>query len=222
MITDAMLREAAAEYERYMLAHLPEITEPHVFSKKFERKMQKLFSRARHPVLYHVKRYVAAVLLAIITLFGTVIALSPEARAAVIGWVRSTVGEFFQYTSTSTDDPVSTEYELSVLPEGFKLLDNIYKANGKTHLFTDGSGNILQFTYTCGQKDDSFFINAEDYEQHSGYVSDLPADIYISPREDEMNVIVWQNSTSDVIFRIHANVDQVTLIDIAEGVQKKK
>ena len=42
MITDAMLKEAAAEAERFMLAHLPEIQEPHVFSKRFERKMQKL------------------------------------------------------------------------------------------------------------------------------------------------------------------------------------
>lgn len=222
MITDEMLREAAAEYERYMLAHLPEITEPHVFSKKFERKMQKLISRARHPVLYHVKRYVAAVLLAIITLFGTVIALSPEARAAVIGWVRSTVGEFFQYTSTHSSDSTAYEYELSVIPEGYKLLDIIHRDDGKTHLFTDGSGNILQFTYTCGQKDDIFFINAEDYEQHSGYVSDLPADIYISSKNGKNNVIVWQSSTSDVIFRIQANVDQDTLIDIAEGVRKKK
>lgn len=222
MITDEMLREAAAEYERYMLAHLPEITEPHVFSKKFERKMQKLFSRARHPVLYHVKRYVAAVLLAIITLFGTVIALSPEARAAVIGWVRNTVGEFFQYTSTHSSDSTACEYELSVIPEGYRQIAIMQKTNGETHLFTDGSGNILQFTYTCGQKDDSFFINAEDYEQHSGYVSDLPADIYISSKNGENNVIVWQSSTSDVIFRIQANVDQDTLIDIAEGVRKTK
>ena len=36
MITDAMLKEAAAEAERFMLAHLPEIQEPHVFSKRFE------------------------------------------------------------------------------------------------------------------------------------------------------------------------------------------
>lgn len=222
MITDEMLREAAAEYERYMLAHLPEITEPHVFSKKFERKMQKLISRARHPVLYHVKRYVAAVLLAIITLFGTVIALSPEARAAVIGWVRSTVGDFFQYTSSNTSDSVEQEYELSVLPEGYKQIDIIQKEDGAAYLFTDGSGNILQFSYTFSQKDDSFFVNAEDYEQHSGYVGDLPADIYISNKNDENNVIVWQSSNSDVIFRIHANVDQVTLLDIAEGVQKKK
>ena len=222
MITDEMLREAAAEYERYMLAHLPEITEPHVFSKKFERKMQKLFSRARHPVLYHVKRYVAAVLLAIITLFGTVIALSPEARAAVIGWVRNTVGEFFQYTSTHSSDSTACEYELSVIPEGYKLLDIIHRDNGKTQLFTDGSGNILQFTYTFGQKYDRFYINAEDYEQHIGYVSRLPADVYISNKNDENNVIVWQSSDGEIIFRIYANVDEVTLIDIAEGVRKTK
>ena len=146
MITDEMLREAAAEYERYMLAHLPEITEPHLFSKRFERKMQKLISRARHPVLYHVKRYVAAVLLAIITLFGTVIALSPEARAAVIGWVRSTVAEYFQYTSKNTGDSIANEYELSVLPEGYKQIGIIQKVDGAAYLFTDGSGNILQFS----------------------------------------------------------------------------
>jgi hypothetical protein len=140
MITDAMLREAAAEAERFMLAHLPEVQEPHVFSKRFERKMQKLISRMKHPIRYQVKRYVAAILLAVILLFGTIFAVSLEVRATVIGWVRSTFLEFFQYSNDDTSKPVIAEYELTIIPEGYRQLNIIDKEDGKTYLYVNNDG----------------------------------------------------------------------------------
>lgn len=109
MLTDAMLSEAAAEAERFLLSIVPEDGEPHVFSKRFERKMAKLIRRTNHPIRYQVMRTAAAVVLAIATLFGTVMAVSPEARAAVIGWVKSAFHEFFEYSleKTPANDNIS-------------------------------------------------------------------------------------------------------------------
>ena len=222
MITDAMLREAAAEAERFMLAHLPEVQEPHVFSKRFERKMRKLISRTKHPVRYQVMRYVAAVLLAIITLFGAVLAVSPEARATVIGWVRSTFLEFFQYSNDNDEALAKDEYELAVVPVGYKELNVIEKRNGKTYLYVDDSGNVLQFTYAYGEKIDSIYVKAEDCRQHSGYVHNIMADIYIPNNENETSGIIWRDAAADVIFRVYAKADQTELIEIAESVRKKE
>ena len=222
MITDAMLREAAAEAERFMLAHLPEVQEPHVFSKRFERKMQKLISRMKHPVRYQVMRYVAAVLLAIITLFGAVLAVSPEARATVIGWVRSTFHEYFEYENDNTDDPIQDEYELAVVPDGYSLLNEINKANGKMYLYVDDSGNMLQFTYAYGEETDSLYIETELYRQHSGNVHGMLADIYIAVSENETSVIVWHDRQTEVLFHVFAKSDQDELIKIAESVRKKR
>lgn len=219
MITDAMLREAAGEAERFLLAHLPE-PQPHQFSPRFERRMQKLISRAKHPVRHQVLRYVAAVLLAILTLFGSILAVSPEARATVTGWVRSIYKNSFQYTNENTEKPVIAEYDLTAIPDGYSQLSVVDRSDGKTYLFADDSGNILHFSYVHAEKFDSLFIKAVDYEQKSGYVNGVLADIYLSKKEDESSVIVWQDRKSNTIFRIHAMADADELIAMAESVQK--
>lgn len=221
MITDAMLREAAAEAERFMLAHLPEVQEPHVFSKRFERKMQKLISRMKHPVRYQVMRYVAAVLLAIITLFGAVLAVSPEARATVFGWVRSTFYEYFQYSNDNEEAPARAEYELAIVPAGYKELNVIEKRNGKTYLYADDSGNVLQFAYAYGEKIDNLFVEVEEYQRFSGAVRGVPADIFIASENKQTNMVAWENKDEGVLLYICAKADQAKLIEIAESVQKK-
>ncbi len=61
MVTDVMLREATAEAERILLSHLPEDTgEKHVFSERFELKMNKLLRRTAPPARYRIARTVAA------------------------------------------------------------------------------------------------------------------------------------------------------------------
>ena len=219
MITDAMLRFAAAEAEEILLSQLPE-SQLHTFSPAFERKIKKLVTRAKHPVRYQALRYAAAVLLAILTLFGAVLAASPEVRASVIGWVRSTFGEYFQYASDNAPKPVIAEYELTVIPDGYCQLSVVDRSDGKTYLFADDSGNILHFAYVQAEKFDSLFIKAGDYEQKSGYVNGIPADIYLSNKEGESSVIVWQDQESNTILRIHAMADADALIAMAESVQK--
>ena len=222
MITDAMLKEAAAEAERFMLAHLPEVQEPHVFSKRFERKMQKLLVRAKHPIRYQVVRYVAAVLLAIIMLFGTVLAVSPEVRATVFGWVRSTFYEYFEYEKENTDVLIQDEYELAVVPDGYKELNVIKRTDGIMYVFADNSGNILQFAYAYGDRAESVFVDVSNYHQYSDYVHGIPADIYIAIKENETSVIAWKDANTNVLFYICAEADQTELIAIAETVQKKE
>lgn len=221
MITDAMLREAAAEAERFMLAHLPEVQEPHVFSKRFERKMQKLISRMKHPIRYQVKRYVAAILIAVILLFGTIFAVSPEVRATVIGWVRSTFLEFFQYSNDDTPKPVIAEYEMTIIPEGYRQLNVIDKKDGKTYLYVNSDGSFLDFTYAYAIGANDLYTDTENYVQHSTTINGLNADIYISKVEDETSLIVWQDTSENILFHISAKANKAKLIELAESVQKR-
>ena len=143
MLTDAILREAAAEAERFRLSSVPEDGEPHVFSKRFERKMQKLIRRANHPIRYQVVRAAAAVVLVIATLFGAIMAVSPEARAAVVGWIKEMFGVYVQYsndhvqgnddTTSNNNNPKTTraEYHLAVVPEGYREINVMIKLMGK-------------------------------------------------------------------------------------------
>ena len=239
MLTDARLKEAAAEAERFLLSIVPEDGEPHVFSKRFERKMAKLIRRTNHPIRYQIMRTAAAVLLAITTLFGAVMAVSPEARAAVIGWVKSAFHEFFEYSNevpntnnTPTEDnndvnnptsgPVKYEYHLSVIPEGYRELKVVERLDGKTHLYINTSMQMLQFSYTYGAQNSSMFAKAEEYEQYSVVVNEWPADIYIAIKESETSAIVWQDVQAGVLFQVFAFADQAELIEIAETVETIK
>lgn len=234
MLTDVILREATAEAERFRLSLVPEDGEPHVFSKRFERKMRKLIRRANHPIRYQVMRTAAAVALVIVTLFGAVMAVSPEARAAVVGWVKSAFLEFIEYSSTglntneNTDDTANNqgneqikyEYYLSVIPEGYWELKVAKQPDGITYLYVNDLGKILRFTYTYGAENSSLFVKTEDYEQHTSFVNNLPADIYIALKDNETSVIVWQDSQEGVIFEIFAMSDQAGLVTLAETIVK--
>ena len=237
MLTDAMLREATAEAERFLLSIVPEDGEPHMFSKQFERKIQKLIRRTDHPVRYQVMRIAAAVVLAIVTLFGAVMAVSPEARAAVAGWVKSTFFEFYAYSneaspannastnenssvSNPASEPVKYEYRLATIPEGYREVEVIEKVDGKVYLYINDLGQILQFTYTDDTINNSLFAKAEKYQRHSAFIHGFVADIYISNNADETSGIVWQDIEADVLFQISAIADREELLKIAQTVAK--
>lgn len=237
MLTDAMLRDATAEAERFLLSIVPEEGEPHVFSKRFERKMQKLIHRTDHPVRYQVMRIAAAVALAIATLFGAVMAVSPEARAAVAGWVKSTFFEFYEYsneaspanniaigendsTSNPTSEPVKYEYRFSVVPDGYRELNVIEKVDGRVYLYINDLGQILQFSYTDDTINNSLFAKAEKYQRYSAFVHGFVADIYIANNADETSGIVWQDIEADVLFQISAIADREELLKIAQTIVK--
>ena len=228
MLTDAILKEATAEAERFRLSIVPEDSEPHEFSKRFLRKMERLIRRANHPIRYQVMRTAAAVALAIVTLFGAVMAVSPEARAAVIGWIKETFGIYTHYSSdgvNTTDgknESVKYEYRLSAIPEGYLELAVEDMPSGKTYLYVNDLGEILQFSYSYSNTNSSKFINSEEYEQHSAFVNECSADIYIALKENETSTIIWQSPETSVLFQITAMADQAKLIEIAETVAKIK
>ena len=231
MLTDAVLKDATAEAERFLLSIVPEDGEPHVFSKRFERKMEKLIHRTNHPIRYQVMRIAAAIVLAIVTLFGAVMAVSPEARAAVVGWIRETFGIYTHYASNAATpnntppgdvdtDPIQYEYHFSVVPEGYMELMVEDTPGGKTYLYVGELGDFLQFTYTYGIENGNVFIETEDYEHHKSYVYNWPADIYIALKQGETSAIIWQDSQNGIIFEIYAIANQSELIALAETVSK--
>ena len=232
MLTDAILKEATAEAERFRLSILPEDGEPHEFSKRFQRKMEKLIRRTNHPIRYQVMRTAAAVALAIVTLFGAVMAVSPEARAAVVGWIKETFGVYAQYSNdqvrgnhdadsnNAKQEAIKYEYHLAVIPEGYRELTVVDKIDGKAYVYINDAGEIIQFLYTYGTEKSSLFVETEAYTQYSAFVNEWSADIYIAKKETETNVIIWQDSHTGVLFEIFAMADRDELIKIAETVAR--
>lgn len=64
------------------------------------------------------------------------------------------------------------------------------------------------------------FIETDNYEKYTDVVNGLRADIYLATKENETNIIVWQDPNADVLLHVFAMADRVELIEIAETVVK--
>lgn len=223
MITEEMLAAAAEEVSLCMIQGLP--SHPHTFSEAFEKKMRKLLRRTLHPVRYQILRYTAAVLVAIFTIFSVPIAVSPEVRAAVVGWVKSAFHEFFEYSSESpspTNADVGYDYFLSETSSGYTLLNSFEKNAGNLYIYTNSEGHILQFSYTRSADGNGLFVDTDGYDVHVASVNNQPADIYISQNSSEASVIVWQDTTGNILFQITAYADKEELLVLAENIKKRE
>ena len=221
MVTSAMLRQAAQEAESALLLFLDSQTyESHHFSTRFQKKIGKLVNKVKHPIRYHAIRAAAAILLLIVTAFGIVFAASPDVRADVINWFRSTFVHYSQYSSDGQTNNTEYEYFLETIPSEYAELKTIETKDGQTYLYINKEGKILQFTYARGGIKDNFFVKTDLHTHIEGFVNGNKADIYISTVEKESSAIVWLDSETETLLCISAKADQDLLISLAESVQK--
>lgn len=221
MVTKAMLREAAGEAERALLKSLENKTyEPHQFSNRFEKKIDKLIRRAKHPFRYNVMRSAAAILLVIVILFGMVFAISPEVRASVINWIKSTFFEYSQYSSNGGEDNTEYEYYFRVVPDGYSELTAIDSKDGKIYAYVHKDGYMMQLSYAHGNRDHNFFVKTDVHTHIEGFVNGNEADIYVTNDEKETNAIIWRDEKTDTLFCISTKADKDLLIALAETVVK--
>lgn len=222
MVTKAMLQEAAgiAENRRLQsIENMPQVE--HQFSARFERKMNRLIRRVEHPVQHAFFRSVAAVLLLVFILFGMVFAISPEVRASVINWVKSTFFEFTQYSANQNTENADFEYYLQFIPEGYSEFRTNDTEYGNTIIYIHEDGRLLKFLYADGNGAHKLSIITDLHTHIEAHVNGNKADIYITDSELESNAIVWTDSESGYLFFIGAKADKDQLIALAESVVKK-
>lgn len=224
MITDERLRRALEEYDKAVMAALPEPSAcNHQFSPRFERKMRGILRMAKHPVAYKTLQRAACILLALLALFGGVIAFNPDVRAAVIEWVKEQFGQFSHYYHTGETTPEPAErkqYELGWLPEGYTLVDTIPGEDRETQFYTNSSNQIVQFHYFF-EASDGPFIGGEEYTQKTILLDNHPADIYLPLKANSGNVIVWTDPDRSILFYISAFVEEEDLMQMAASVTEK-
>lgn len=219
MITHEMLAMAAEEVSDAMAANI--CPADHVFSARFEKKMDALIRRAAHPVRRQVLRYAAAVLIVAVMAFGSLFLFSPTARAAVIGWVRSTFGSYIHYHFASTLPP-DMEYEYC-LPEefdGYTQIEVVEGDSGRSSIYRHKDGRLLGFDYIYGTQSAGLFLGVEDSTHSKVKIGTHTADLYISHDPNKSSVIVWEDEATGTIISIIATENRDDLIAIAEKVEK--
>ena len=150
MITDEMLRAAAARSCEIYVAHLEKGFDPtkkHDFSPEFLRKIERLKRRAKHLVFYKTMHRVASIILAILITGGAWITVDAEARAAFVGWVKEVYGTFFvyRYSDEVTDAAETNTYRPEWIPDGYTEIYADDASDGGSVLYenTDGKRSGL-------------------------------------------------------------------------------
>ncbi len=221
---DNLLRQVLldADSQEYgdAINELPE----HDFSPAFEKKMQKLIRRANHPIRYRVAQAAACLLLAALLSGCTVLAISPEARDAFVGWVREVSEGWFVYHYTGKDQtaPENVVYCPTWVPDGYELITEPEARTHMTAIYENSEGDRIIFNCSFNTESINFQIEREGVQRTDTYVDNIPADLYIDNTSGNANCIVWENESQQIIFWIISTLDGETMIKIAESVEAQE
>lgn len=217
------LQAAAKLVAESMLEGLPDAAAcGHDFSEGFRRKMETLLRRQRRRSIRHtVWRYAAAVLLTVTLTFGAVMAVSPQARAAVVQWVRtvyenSVVYRFFN----PAPQGALPRYQLTWLPEGFAEVDVFCDEEGYYAIYENEEiGQVIVFEYQFMHDGTNVMIIPEkDGITSQVQVNGLRGEYYQAPDDADGNLLQLIDEESDIVFRISGNIAENGILDIAEGI----
>ena len=224
MISDNELREAARQYEKALLAALPEPEDcTAVFSPGFERKMKKLIFRTDHPVRFWLFRLIWP-LLALLTAGAVTTVMLPakqaglppahpetEAPTAPAELSSPSAGPAVQ---TAEPEPAAQAivYRPTWLPEGCgwnreALYDNegmiVYRTTG-------GTEAVFHYDLTGAE------MEAEGKEVPVG---DGTGTLLLGRNKKELNELFWSDETTGVSFWLSAPFAEEDMIRVAESVE---
>lgn len=223
MITDEMLKIAAAEADESICSSLPMPEEcMHRFSPEFERKMKRVIRKGRHPAAYKFLQKAACFFLAVMLAGTTWLTVDAEARSAFVSWVKETIDTYVVYRFTGEPNPDSVSKivcEPEWIPEGYEKSKQ--QTNGSTSIFLYDNADMqrITFIYSSGADATALFVSS-DYESVTDtQVGDVHADYYQAADPDNTNALVWLSENGDTVFCITAPLPESTLVQIAESVK---
>ena len=165
---------------------------------------------------------VACVFLTVLLTGSAVLTFSVEARAAFFGWVREQYDNFYHYFFEGDAMPIQpVKYELGYVPENCIFVTSYETAGGEVYIYTDERDTLIQFSYTSEPNKEDTYVVHEEVERVDVTVNDYPAEIFITPSDDETDGIVWTDPNTNTLFFISGHFDEDTLIQMAESVKEK-
>lgn len=225
MISNEFLRQATEEYLEESMSKIPEENEiDHVFSDRFEKKMISVIRKNNHPPLKRILRMAASFALVILITGGSVIAVSPTARAAVMGWMFGQEADAYVYRSTGTDTNSSTitTYDFAEVPDGYTLWQNLLMPNSGVVIYTeDGTGRFLKIFFAPNDGSGALYLIPEDTTLIPIQLGDISADFYRSNVETSSSSIVWTDPENDYLVNVDGFFSQEEIMDLAMRLVKK-
>ena len=226
MISNDFIRQATEEYHEESMTAIPTENEiDHVFSDRFEENMKSVIKKNNHPQLKRVLRMAASFALVILIAGGSVMALSPTARAAVLGWLFGRESDAYVYRSTGTDtnEETLTTYDFAEVPEGYTLHQNFLMPNSGLVIYSEEStGRLLKVFFAPNDGSGALYLIPEDATLIPIQLGDISADFYLSNIGDESSTIVWTDPENDYLVTVDGFFSQEELVEMAMNLVKKE
>ena len=224
MISNEFIRQATEEYQEESMSAIPTENEiDHVFSDRFEKNMESVIKKNKHPQLKRVLRMAASFALVILISGGSVMALFPTARAAVMGWLFGQEGTVFSYRSMGeeSESDVYYKYELTQIPEGYYLWQEIVDESQSIMLYAEEeTGHLLKVTGTPNDGTGAMFLITTTDEKATVQIGDITADFYLSESEDVSSGLAWVDPENDYLICFDGFFSKEELIAMAESLVK--
>ena len=225
MITDEMLREAAAKTSAAYLRYVEQGYDPenqHVFSPEFEKKMEKLIRKTRNIFLHQTLRRIASVALAVLIGVSAWLAVDIEAKAAFFGWIKGIYETYFVYQfedDTTSNADFHADYRPTWLPDGYS--EFFFDDSTETILvaYTNDAGKILSFNYINNPNETKWLVDLSQASISETTVNGTQAKLFIATNVDTASAIAW-TTPDHTAFYISAFLSENDLIKIAESVRK--
>lgn len=201
--------EPTPRYQRQMAAMVKD-------PLKWERR------RAR-PLWKNVAQKAAVILLVFSLSLGSLMAVSPTVRAAVVRWVTEWYETHIVYRYSGED--ISGEmphYEISGLPQGYtEIIRDVYEASVSV-VYESPNGDMICFDYTHMQQGAANIIAPGDDEIIDVTVNGIQGQLFLPHNSENAKTITWIDADSNLQFVVKAFCSETDILHIAESVSLVK
>lgn len=230
MISEEQLKKATLEAEEILMAAQP-VDEAcdHEFSPQFERKMEKLIRKRKHPILRHPVFRAAAAIFLVVLLSSAVILSIPQAGASFKGLFYEQKDDEYRYVLTGYVDADDLRtYQLGWLPEGYTVYEESHSLSSGLIRYKHQENGVIMFSYRIQREGDELnfsqsFRNVPSHQWKEATINGRSADLFEMYYSDGTSgyCIIWMNEDQSIIFSICCQ-PMPEAIKIAENVIAKE
>ena len=197
--------EPTPRYQRQMAAMVKD-------PLKWERR------RAR-PLWKNVAQKIAVILLVFSLSLGSLMAVSPTVRAAVVRWVTEWYETHIVYRYSGEDiSGEMPQYEISGLPQGYtEIIRDVYEASASV-VYESPNGDMICFDYTHMQQGAANIIAPGDDEILDVTVNGIQGQLFLPHNSENAKTITWIDADSNLQFVVKAFCSETDILHMAENV----
>ena len=175
--------------------------------------------RRARPLWKNVAQKAAVILLVFSLSLGSLMAVSPTVRAAVVRWVTEWYETHIVYRYSGED--ISGEmphYEISGLPQGYtEIIRDVYEASVSV-VYESPNGDMICFDYTHMQQGAANIIAPGDDEIIDVTVNGIQGQLFLPHNSENAKTITWIDADSNLQFVVKAFCSETDILHMAENV----